>query len=293
MWYKVFVTWSNAKLLSSELATHLTGRFVKIELYPFSFAEYCAYVWVDLASRTTSNTASILNALDIYIQDWWFPDYLIYKQKEFLQRIYEDVLYKDIIARFGIRQVDVFKKLVNYLYTNMAVPTSYTNIKELLGIKTTKTVTDFVQYVIESYMLFDIYKYDPSLKKQYTTDKKIYVIDNWLRNAVAFCVLDDLGKLFENMVYIELKRQWKNIFFAKNGFECDFLCVERNTITHAIQVCYELHDTNKPREYKWCIEAMKKYTLATSYIITYNQEETITVSEGIILCIPFWKWIGI
>jgi predicted AAA+ superfamily ATPase len=98
----------------------------------------------------------------------------------------------------------------------MAVPTSYNNIKDMLGIKTTKTVSDFIQYVIESYMIFDIYKYNPSLKKQYTTDKKIYVIDNGLRNAVAFCVLDDLGKLFENMVYIELKRQNKTIFFAKN-----------------------------------------------------------------------------
>src|SRR3989338_6753056 len=184
--FKIFVTGSNAKLLSSELATHLTARYFKIELYPFSFVEFLNFNKVDVIGHGSDSKVEIIKYFDEYARTGGFPEMVKYQDVEFLKRIYEDVLYKDLLVRLKIRDVEAFKQLAGYLF-------------------------------------FTIYKYDYSLKKQFISDKKIYAIDNGLRNAVSFAVSDDRGRLLENMIFLELKRRGYEVYFFKGKGECDFV----------------------------------------------------------------------
>ncbi|MBU4579881.1 ATP-binding protein, partial [Patescibacteria group bacterium] len=196
--YKIFITGSNAKLLSSELATHLTGRYVKIELYPFSFKEFLRFKKVEYGKKTSAAKAEILKYFDEYLKFGGFPDFLKYGDEEFLKRIYNDILYKDLLVRFKIKEVKAFKQLAAFLFTNFTKEVSYNSLKNILGFKSSTSVRNYIDFMQESFLVFELYKYDFSLKKQFISDKKLYVIDNGLRNVISFYFSEDLGKSLEN-----------------------------------------------------------------------------------------------
>ena len=289
--YKVFITGSNAKLLSSELATHLTGRYVKIELYPFSFKEFLLFQQTKISELTTKNKARILKAFDNYLWGGGFPEYLQYQDEEFLKRTYEDIIYKDIISRFGIREIKTFRQLANYLFTNFAKETSYNSLKNILNIKTVVTVKDYISFLQESYLLFELFKYDYSLKKQYVSNKKIYVIDNGLRNKTAFSFSADCGRLLENLVFIELKRRQNEVYYFKHKTECDFIISAKNKITQAIQVTDSLDADNKKREIDGLMEAMEQFKLKAGLILTANQSARYVIEKKVIDVKPIWQWL--
>jgi len=164
--YKVFISGSNSKLLSSELATHLTGRYIKTELYPFSFAEYLQLREIDFKEKSTLNLGKLSSALDEYLSKGGFPEFLISDDPEFLHRIYEDIIYRDLIVRFGIKNIKGFKNMTQYLFTNFTKETNYNSLAGILGFRSTTSVRDYVSYLCESYMIFELYRYDYSLKKQ-------------------------------------------------------------------------------------------------------------------------------
>lgn len=291
--YKIFITGSNAKLLSSELATHLTGRYIKIEVFPFSFVEILNFNKVDHAKLNSDNRASVFRLFDDYLTHGGFPEMIKYNDDEFLKRIYEDIIYKDLIARYGIRNVNQFKNLSQYLFTNLAGEISYNSLKAALNIKSANTIQEYVSYLRESYLIFELFKYDYSLKKQYTSNKKVYVIDNGVRNKIAFRFSDDKGKLLENLVFIELIRRQKELFFykTKNNLEVDFLYYE-NSMFHLIQVSYSItnHKTMK-REIKSLVETSKELSKTKCTILTYNDEDKLIVDKLEIEIIPVWKWL--
>lgn len=290
--YKLFITGSNAKLLSSELSTHLTGRYQKLELYPFSFKEFIDYNNFDLSSVSTSiMKAKIFKFFDDYILHGGFPEYIKYKDDEYLKRIYEDIIYKDIITRFGIKEVISFRRLTNYIFTNFTKEASYNALKDILGIKTSMSVRSYVGFLEESYLIFELFKYDFSLKKQYISDKKLYVIDNGIRNATAFYFSDDRGRLLENLVYIELKRRGKNLYYFKDKSECDFLIQDKNTITQAIQVTQRLDQSNEKREIEGILNSFARLKIKDGLILTENQDETRIINSKKILIRPIWKWL--
>lgn len=289
--YKVFLTGSNANLLSQELGTRLTGRYTAITLFPFSFQEVLQFRAIRSDRITAKSRAAILAEFDRYLTGGGFPDYLKSGDPEYLKRIYDDILYRDIISRFGIREVKGFRQLARYLVTNTANPATYNALKNTLGFKSVGSVRDYVGFLEQAYLIFEIFRHDFSLKKQYVSDKKLYCIDNGLRNAVAFRFSDDKGRLLENLVLIELLRRNTSVYFFKNPKECDFITEERGTITGAIQVCYELTRENRDRELGGLLGAMQAHDLNEGLILTYLQEETITQDGSTIQILPAWKWL--
>lgn len=290
--YKIFITGSNAKLLSSELATHLTGRYYKIELYPFSFEEFLRFNKVDYDQITSKKEAKILKNFDNYLEGGGFPEYVKNKKNESLEEIFEDIIYRDLLTRFKIREVKNFKLLINYLFANFTGETNYNSLKNLLDFKSATTVKNYIEFMQESYMVFELFKYDYSLKKQYVSNKKVYVIDNGIRNAVAFSFTKDSGKLLENMVFLELKRRGEEIFYYKDKKECDFLIRKGLRISEAIQVSQGLDNPEtEKREIEGLLEAMEKFKLKKGMIITESQEEEKKLNGKKIKIVPAWKWL--
>ncbi len=290
---KIFITGSNANLLSSELATHLTGRYFKVELFPFSFKEILTHKTINPAVNTTKNKAEILKTFDYYLDSGGFPEFLNYGDTEFLKRVYDDIIYKGLIVRYGIRNVKTFRNLSRYLFTNFTGELSYNSLKTILNIKSTNTVKEYVGYLEDSYLLFELYKFDYSLKKQYVSNKKIYVSDNGLRNKISFIFSKDTGKLMENLIYLELRRKYEELYFYKTvtNKEIDFL-FSTDKGFHLIQVSYSLNDIKtKQREINAIVEANKSLSNCTNYLITYNEEDLIKIGNIEINIIPAWKWL--
>ena len=168
-----------------------------------------------------------MKAFDNYLVSGGFPDFIKYKDDEFLKRTYEDIIYKDIITRFGVKEVVTFRKVSSFVFSNFTKRISYKKIAENLEIKSPISVRDYIGFLQESYLVFELFRYDYSLKKQFVSDKKIYVVDNGIRNAVSFSFSEEKGRLLENLIYIELKIRGHNIFFDKGKNECDFLIEEK------------------------------------------------------------------
>lgn len=288
--YKVFITGSNSKLLSSELATRLTGRYFLIKLYPFSFKEFLSLKKINYDILTSDIKAKILKLFDKYLFSGGFPDYIMYQDDEFLESTYRDIIYKDIVARFKIREIKRFRQFTNFLFTNFAREVNYNGIAEALKIKSANSVINYIGALEESYLIFELFKYDYSEKEHYKGNKKIYVIDNGMRKKIAFSFSEDRGRFLENMVFIELKRRRKEIFYFKNEGECDFVINEKSKIVNAIQVCSNLNAYNEQREINGLIEAMNKFNLKKGYILTENQEEKKLIDGMKVNILPVWKF---
>lgn len=289
--YKVFLTGSNANLLSQELGTRLTGRYTAITLFPFSFKEVLQFRSLRSDRITAKGRAAILAEFDRYLAGGGFPDYLKSGDPEYLKRIWDDILYRDIVSRFGIREVKGFRQLARYLATNTANPATYNALKNTLGFKSVVSVRDYVGFLEQAYLIIEIFRHDFSLKKQYVSDKKLYCIDTGLHSAVAFRFSDDKGRLLENLVLIELLRRNKSVYFFKNPKECDFITEERGAITGAIQVCYELTRENRDRELGGLLGALQVHGQKEGLILTYLQEETLMQDGFTIRVMPAWKWL--
>lgn len=290
--YKIFITGSNSKLLSSELATHLTGRYTKTELYPFSFNEYIKWLKINPDDPASDTKAQLLAAFDAYLINGGFPGYLQNMEGDYLRNIYEDIIQKDLIVRFGIKNVKSLKVLAHYLYSNFTKEISYNTLKNVLNLKSVNTVKDYIDYLQQAYMVFECYKYDYSLKKQEIYNKKCFVIDNGLRMSVAFKFNADMGQLLENLVYIELRRQYESVYFykTKENYEVDFYVDSRQPIL--IQVCLTTEDAHtRIREVRSLTKAMNELQLSESYLLTYNEENTLATDRGTIHIMPVWRWL--
>lgn len=290
--YKIFITGSNARLLSSEPATHLTGRYVKIELYPFSFREYLDFKQVRYSSTTSKTRAAILKCFDNYLRNGGFPEFVKYNDTEFLKRIYDDILYRDLLVRFKIKEIKAFKNLASFLFSNLTKESTYNSLKKILGFKSVTSIKNYIEFMQESFLIFELPRYEYSLKKQMTLGRKIYVIDNGLRNTVSFYFSEDDGRLLENLVFIELKRRGEEIYYHKAKNECDFVIRKGTKITAAIQVSSILRERNtQEREISGMMEALQYYNLKKGIILTKHQEEIIENNNIIIELMPVWKWL--
>jgi predicted AAA+ superfamily ATPase len=289
--YKIFITGSNSKLLSGELATHLTGRHKTIELFPFSFEEYLILKEIPQSAKTTTEKARLLASFDEYLSGGGFPYYCKTGERDFLILLYNNILYKDVLFRFAIREKRTFREVANFALTNIGKEFSFENIAKTLNIKSNASVKKYLDNMEEAYLVFTLPKYDFSLKKQYTSNKKVYVIDNGLRNNVAFHFWDDNGKLLENAVFLELKRRGGDIYFHKDKRECDFIVQRGTKIVEVIQVCYNLTPENQEREYGGLREAMNYYHLEKGTIVTYNQFQSEQIEDKTIEIVPAWKWL--
>ena len=291
--YKFFITGSNSSMLSREMGTKLTGRSIAIELYPFSFKECLSYVNVDTNKTMllTEDRALIKKEFNEYIDNGGMPEYRIYKNDKTLKDLYENILYRDVIVRYNLSDEKSLKELTHFLFSNYGKEISYNNLKSMLNLGSINTVKHYTNYLENSYLIFTIPKYDESLKKQIYSKKKVYVIDMGLINLISFKFSKNSGRILENIVFLELKRKNKDIFYHKEKSECDFIIKDKLKIVQAIQVTQNLDDGNKSREIAGLLEACKKYKLKEGMILTYGQEEDIVVDDKKIVVKPVWKWL--
>lgn len=290
---KIFITGSNAKLLSSELATTLSGRHLKMELYPFSFVEFLDYEKFPRKDFYDTEERSVLaKNFSRYLEYGGFPEVVISKNRKELEQLYQDVLIKDLIVRFKIRETKIFREIALYLLSNITAPMSFNNVRAMVGVKSVTTVKNYVDFFEEAYLFFSLFKFDYSIKKQIINDRKIYSIDTGLANAVAFKFSDNIGANLENVIFIELKRRGKEIFYFRDKKECDFVVRRGLKIIEAIQVSQSLADPKTAeREIEGLLEAMEKFKLKTGLIITESQEEERKINGKRIKIVPAWKWL--
>jgi len=277
---KVVLTGSNASLLSRELGTLLTGRHLNYELFPFTFREFLEYFTLKPS----------IDSFEEYFRLGGFPEYLEKKQNYVLQELLKDVVIRDVAVRFGIRNSGLLKRLAIYLISNVGKEFSFNSLKEMFSVASVQSIIDYVSFFEDAYLIFTIPKFSYSYKERQVNPKKVYSIDNGLSAANSVSFSKDTGRMLENQVFLNLRRKHKEMFYFKEKKECDFVVKEREKITQAIQVCYELNEDNKEREINGLMEALIKFKLKQGLILTYNQEDTIENQNKKILIKPAWKW---
>jgi uncharacterized protein len=289
--YQIFLTGSNAALLSTELGTRLTGRYVKISLWPFGFDEFCLFNGVSECPIGTEREAEIQRLFSRFLEEGGFPGYLRFADSEMLHQIYEDILYRDIIVRYGIREILPFRELTRYLYTNITREASYHSLARSIGMKNAMTMRAWIGYLQDSYLISECYQFDYSLRRQHAYSRKYYGVDSGLRNAIAFRFSEDTGVLLEQVVWLELKRRREEIYWFKGTGECDFIVFDRGRVTMCIQVCAEVTRENRTREISGLLEAMNRCECERGIILTMWQTE-MTEESGIpIQVLPVWDWV--
>lgn len=290
---KIYVTGSNASMLSRELGTHLTGRNIPFSIYPFSFKEFLQfkkYNYSNLDRLTTQEKSTFKRFFNEYIEKGGFPEYLQTEKKEYLKSLYENILYRDIITRYHLPHEKPIKEVVFYSASNLGKELSFNNLRKLTNLSSATTIREYFEYLENSFLVFLIPRYDPSLKKQIYYNKKVYFIDTAMAKILGFRTSDDLGRMLENIVFIQLKRKNYEIYFHKDKYECDFVIRKGTYISKAIQITHNLEE-NKEREINGLLEALHKYKLKEGLILTSEYEEEINESKKKIKIKPVWKWL--
>ncbi|MEK6927355.1 MAG: ATP-binding protein [Nanoarchaeota archaeon] len=291
--YPIFITGSNSRLLSKEISTILTGRSLSIGLTPFNFTEFLLSKNFNLKDWKIDKQKqiSILTEFKEYFEIGGFPKRILSGQNIILKELYDQIIYRDIINRFPKSNAKSIKEISVYLLSNPSSLISVRNMSKITGVKNLLTAKAIIDSFENAFLFFFINKFDYSVKKQTQNPRKAYCVDNGFIASLGFRMSDDKGKLLENLVAIELKRREKEIFYYSDKNECDFLIRENNKITQAIQVCYDVNEQNKEREFKGLVDAMNKFDLKEGIILTYTQQEELDFEGKKIKMIPVWKWL--
>jgi predicted AAA+ superfamily ATPase len=291
-----YVTGSSSKLLSREFGTALSGRFLAINTFPLGFKEYLLFK--GLPSPTKANLVTeklkFKKAFNAYLNTGGFPKVVSLnddlKRQEMLS-YYETIILKDIVARHNLKNYDSVKKVAMYLLSNIGKPFNLNKVRISLSLSY-ELAEKYFEYLKDTFLLHEIYRYDHSLKKQYANRRKVYCVDNGILSFVAFRISEDYGRYLENLVFVELMRREQEVYYHQQNKECDFIIKQGLQITYAIQVSRSLQDedTNK-REIAGLTEAMKTYQLQKGLILTEDEEYEMEVDGLKISIKPVWKWM--
>lgn len=296
---KIILTGSNSKLLSGELSTHLTGRYLDRLLFPFSFKEFLKLKeFKENKVYTTQEKAKIMKFLQEYLEIGGFPE--AYKfGKGMISRIYEDILTKDILLRHNIAKREDIKKLAKYLITNSSEEITYSKLARIFNIKHVSTISNWILYFENAFLIFKLERFDFKLKQQFIAPKKVYCIDPGLINSIGFKFSENKGKVIENEVALELQRRksidkslevyyWKD--YQQN--EVDFVLKRDKKIEQLIQVSYiNSKEEIKEREVNALLKASKELRCKDLVIITWDYASEERFSGKKIKFIPLWKWL--
>jgi len=295
--YKIYLTGSNAKLLSSELSTLLTGRYMEIEIYPFSFREFLQFNKIEVEERDLYKTevrVKIKKLFDKYLMLGGFPEVVQYKEMSVLRTLFSDVITKDVVERYKVKEAKTIKEIALFLISNAANEFSYNRIKNIYEMGSVHTVKNYVEYLISTYMFFELPRFSHSLKEVHTKIKKIYIVDNGLIESVGFSSTMDIGRLYENLVFDELKRKEKDIYYYRDraGKEVDFVVRKGRRVSECIQVCSNSEEESTlKREIDGLLKGMNEFRLEIGVIITGKREDKIEISGKKIKFIPLWRWL--
>jgi len=293
----IVITGSNAKLLSGDLATHLTGRSSEIELYPFSFEEYCVMNNVDYGTRTTKSIASIRNAFDEYVKNGGFPELLyVQNHKKYIGNLVDNILKRDIEQRYNVAYSAQFENMAHHLLNISPSILSASDLATIFEIKSHHTVHNYIKYLKEAYILVGVPRYSQK-SKQRTIGEKVYAVDvafmNQRENAFSG---DNLGWRLETIVLIHLMRKCKNegwdvYYLRERSGECDFIVCNGNKVLKCIQVSYDISlDKTRKREMKGLLMAHKKTQCADLLLLTDHEYEEVEIDGVYIQIKPAYEW---
>ncbi|HMA83753.1 MAG TPA: ATP-binding protein [Candidatus Thermoplasmatota archaeon] len=291
--FKFFITGSSAHLLSREIGTKLTGRNLRIDLYPFSFKELLTFKGINHKKEDlykTERKVIIRNAFEEFMSTGGMPEYLKYKDQEILLRTYEDIVVKDIVIRYNLNNVRMVKNLYNYLISNVTNRFTFNSLKNTLGMGSSVTAQNYVDYLEEVNFCSIVHRFNPSIKKQNKSSKKFYMTDHGFLRPISTRLTKNKGKILENIIFIHLKHDGKVFTFETKKGECDFIQIKSNQVTQAIQVTWELTEKNERREIQGLLSALKEFDLNSGTIITYDIEKETVIDGKKIVIIPAWKW---
>lgn len=292
------LTGSNSKLLSKELATHLTGRYLEIKILPFSFREFLETKKfeigeMDLISKETRG--GLLNLLTGYLENGGYPEVVIKGYgRDYLKTLFDGIIFKDIVKRYNVRYSSKLYELALYLASAISKSASYTKIKNSLDFRSVHTVENYMKYLEEAYLFVTLNRFSYKLKEQLKSPKKTYCIDTGLANAVGFKFTENTGGTMENLVAIELIRRGSEIYYWKNHFgeEVDFVVKEGYRIKQAIQVTYVSSKKElERREMKALVKASKELKCRNLLVITWDYEGAEKYQDRKIKFLPLWKWL--
>jgi hypothetical protein len=291
--YRVYITGSNAKMLSSEISTTLGGRYMMKEIYPYSFKEYLNASGIDMNERNTiyKNRIDIAKAFDTYFYFGGLPEISeVNDKRSWLSNLYNKIFFGDLIARFQIRNDFALRILVKKLAESVKQPSSYNRLKNIISTTGKKisadTIIDYIKYMNDSWLILPFENIDSALAER-ESNKKYYFIDNGILNLF---LLDPNTSLLENMVAIELRKKYGNrVYYYHKNVEVDFYIPDEE---YAIQVCYTLKDADtKQREANALIKLSARLPVKEMVIVTKDEDGIISLEGYQIEVFPLWKWL--
>lgn len=295
----MIITGSNANMLSSEMATVLTGKYLPIEMLPFSLAEF--FEWHHLDQKAIlpeqRNEAAVLE--DDYLRLGGYPETVAARSlaTSYLSTLFDSIIWKDVVKRHKIRKTDDINNMALYLLTNFCNQLSANDIADALNIKSVNTTQKFMGYLHEPFLFYYLPRYNNKLKLMTKAPRKIYVVDNGFVAAKAFSTSDNLGRLLENQVFVNLLRKGydpeKSMFYyrTRNDKEIDFVLRENNRVKQLIQVSYEMTSEKIiRRECSALVEAAQELRCNDLYVLTYNEKRTLDWEGCTIYVLPVMEW---
>lgn len=281
--FQVIITGSNASLLSKELGTRLTGRHITQELFPFSYSEFLKF----------KSLSAEAESLTRYLESGGFPDFLKYNDEEQLAALFEDVIVRDIVARYGIKDIKSLHRLAVYLLSNVGNRITATKLRQALSIGATSTVLIWFSHLELSYLVAFLPMFSYSTKAQMINPRKVYAIDLGMVTAVTGLTTTDKGRKLENLVYIHLRKKYRELYFFDEKGECDFIAMKNGTIEALVQVCFELTADNLQRELNGLKKAMKYFDFKKGTIVTFKDSDFIQENGYFIDIVPAYQFLSL
>ncbi len=292
----IFITGSTSKILSRELSTFISGRYIEIPIFPLSFVEFCQFKKLEINNKFdfAKNSIILKKYFREYINYGGFPKIVLIDEeiskKDLINEYFETILLRDVAEKNSIKNIDNLRKTANYILTNDGRLTNLNEIKKSVNISY-EAVADYISFFKGAFFINEINSFDFSVKRLLKKNSKFYCIDSGIINISSTRFDENLGFVLENIVFNHLKRTYRSIFYLKEKNECDFIVKENSKIVNAIQCCFEITKNNKKREVDGLISAMDKFNLNKGLIITSSQEEELIVKNKKIKIIPAWKWL--
>ena len=291
---KFFISGSNANLLSSEIATKLTGRHIDTRLTPFSFTEFLTFSNIKYSGKDfykSEKKAEIINAFNIYLKNGGMPEYIKYNDKEILTRTYNDIVLKDIVVRYKLENILQLKMLYSYIVNNYARRYSYNSLRKIVNLGSSNTIINYLNYLEQTFFIKQLVKFDYSIKKQIANEKKSYIVDNGFITSLSVVLNKDEGWLLENLVFNELIKSNDAVYYYSDKNECDFLTINNAKPDQAIQVTSAINQSNQDREINGLLEAMNKLNINYGIVLSKETEKTVKINKNELSIIPIWKWL--
>jgi hypothetical protein len=301
--FNLILTGSNAQLLGRELATTLTGRYLPIEIFPFSFTEFLKANNFAIKPEELilpEVRGKLLSYLNTYLKNGGFPEVVVNKldARTYIEILSDAILLRDVVKRYKVRFSQRIYDLATYLVSNFSSLFSFNRLRNTLGFRSTITVEKYIKYLEESYLIFSLNRFSFKVKEQIKSPRKVYLVDNGFILAKSFQFSQNFGRLMENLVFVEiLRRDYalnREVFYYKtnNGAEVDFVLRKGLSIEKLIQVCYEIENTEiRQKELKGLTRAAEELNCDTLIVITWDYEEKEKFRGRRINFVPLWKWL--